>query len=191
MAKQIIRGFQAHDAGSYERAVEAFTAVDSRQFRHLDDEDARLAATAYVDALFEKDEIEFSYLRDGRIDAEGLDAADWSPVRHHFRIRAGIVGMDADYAVATTTAWRRHKTGGDYWTPILRAQVHELRAALQDDAYPRKPKHGRSGYGPEPIRYALAIELHDMHEPAYAEQAVDVMTPYFERILSTHTHDDA
>lgn len=190
LSKHVIRGFQAHDAGDYERAVEAFAIVDRRQFRQLDDEDAEMAARAYVDALFEKDEVEFDHLADGGIDAAALDAADWSPVRRHFRIRAGIVGMDAEYAIATTEAWKRHKAGGDYWTPIMRAQMHELRAALRDPTYPHKPKHGQSGYGPEPVRYALAIELHDMHEAEYANQAIDVMTPYFERILATHTHDD-
>lgn len=191
LSQQIIRGFKAHDDGEYETAVEAFTAVDARQFPHLDAEDARLAATAYADALFEKDEVEFNYLRNGRIDADALDEADWGPVRRHFRIRAGIVGMDAEYALATTTAWRRHKTGGDYWTPIQRAQMLEIRAAIGDPGYPHKPKHGRSGFGPEPVRYALAIELHDMHDPAYAEQAVDVMIPYYEFILTHQTHDDA
>ncbi|MFW6384450.1 MAG: hypothetical protein ACOCZC_03535 [Halodesulfurarchaeum sp.] len=189
MAKQVIQGFQAHDDGRREDAIDAFAAVDVRQFRHLDEDDARLAAKAYVEALFEKDEVEFAYLKDGDIDAEGLAEADWSPVRKQFRLRAAVAGIDSEYAVASTEAWKYHKTGGDYWTPVQRAQMLELRCALQDPEYPHKPRWGQSGFGPEPARYALAIELHDMRDPAYVRQAVDVMVPYFTRILREHTHD--
>lgn len=191
MAEQVIEGFIAHDAGDRGGAIEAFYNVDALQFAHLNDEDARLAATCYVDALFEKDEVEFRHLRGGDIDAESLEMADWGPVRQRFRMRAGVVGMDAEYAIASTEAWKRHKTGGDYWTPIQRAQLIEFRAAIGDPEYPNKPKYGQSGFGPEAMRYALAIELHDMHDWDYVEQAVDVMTPYFDFILTNQRHDDA
>ncbi|MFP4590720.1 MAG: hypothetical protein ACLFMX_01345 [Halobacteriales archaeon] len=190
MATQVIRGFQAHDDGRRADAVRAFAAVDAHQFQHLDAGDARLAAEAYVDALFEKDEVEFAYLRNGDIDAAGLAEADWGTVRNSFRVRAAVADIDPEYAVAATDAWKHHKTGGDYWTPIQRAQMYELRTALQDPSYPDKPRYGRGGFGPEPARYALAIELHDMRDPAYARQAVDVMVPYYTRILREHTHDD-
>lgn len=190
MAEQVIEGFIAHDTGHRDPAIDAFYEVDRRQFAHLDDEQALIAARAYVDALFAKDDLELQYLRNRDMDRPALDEADWGSVRDKFRVRAAAVGMDLEYAVATTDAWRKHKTGGDYWTPIQQAQVYELRAALQDPGYPRKPKYGSSGFGPEPARYALAIELHDMHEEEYAEQAVDVMVPYYELILKSHDHDD-
>lgn len=190
MAKQVIEGFIAHDTGDREAAIDSFYQVDKRQFAHLEDDKALIAARAYVDALFEKDDLELQHLRNRDMDRDTLDKADWGPVREKFRVRAGAVGMNSEYAVATTEAWRKHKTGGDYWTPIQQAQVYELRAALQDPSYPQKPKFGSSGFGPEAARYSLAIELHDMHEPSYAEQAVEVMVPYYELILRSQDHDD-
>ncbi len=103
-----------------------------------------------------------------------------------FRRRAAALDIDQAYAIHKTTAWRRHKTGGDYITPCLEAQVLELRAALQDPTYPRKPKHGQSGPGPEAVRWVLGVELHDMHTAGHWQKAVDVMTPYFETILEHH-----
>lgn len=189
MATALCRGFIAHDDGDRDAAIEAFHEVDRRQFAHLNEDRAREAAVAYVDALFAKDDVELKHLHDGDLDSEELDAARWEPVSRHFRVRAATAGMDPEYARASTLGWKRHKTGGDYWTPIQRAQMHEFRAALQNPSYPEKPKYGQSGFGPEPVRYVAGIELHDMHTADHWEQAVDVMTPYFERILRAHNHE--
>jgi len=186
MASALCRGFVAHDDGDRAEAIEAFSTVDRHQFAHLDEERAREASVAYVDALFAKDDVELEHLRNGDLDAESLDATDWGPVLRQFRIRAATAGIDPEYARASATAWRRHKTGGDYWTPMQRAQMLELRAALADPSYPGKPKYGQSGFGPEPVRYVAGVELHDMHSESHWEQAITVMTPYFERILRGH-----
>ncbi|MFC6988180.1 hypothetical protein ACFQJD_04640 [Haloplanus sp. GCM10025708] len=66
---------------------------------------------------------------------------------------------------------------------MMTAQMLEFRAALQNPAYPNKPRHGQGGFGPEPTRYALGNELHDTRQ---WEQAREVMTPYFQRILDEH-----
>ena len=186
MAAALCRGFVAHDDGDRAAAIEAFSTVDRNQFAHLDEERAREASVAYVDALFAKDDVELEHLRNGELDAESLDATDWRPVLRHFRVRAATAGIDQEYARASTTAWRRHKTGGDYWTPMQRAQMYELRAAMGNPSYPAKPKYGQSGFGPEPVRYVAGVELHDMHSESHWEQAIAVMTPYFERVLRGH-----
>ncbi|WP_134671513.1 hypothetical protein [Halorussus marinus] len=186
MADQLCAGFRAHDRGDREEAIEAFWTVDSRQFPHLDRETARRAAVAYVDALWAKDEIERAHSDGEAIDRSSLADADWQPVYSRFRDRASIAGIDPTYADASTRAWKNHKIGGDYWTPIQRAQMYELRAAIGDPEYPHKPRHGQSGFGPEPSRYALAVELHDMHSADRWRQAKRTMVPYFERILRGH-----
>lgn len=186
MAEQICLGFQAHDRRERETAVEAFATVDALQFPHLDQDTARHAAVAYVDALWAKDDLEVEHMADGEIDPDALRTADWTPVREKFRERASIVGMDPRYAELSTTAWRNHKTGEDYWTPIQHAQLFELRAATGEEEYPHKPRYGQAGYGPEAHRYALAVELHDMHTRAHWKQAATVMQPYYERILEAH-----
>lgn len=187
MATQLCAGFRAHDNGAYEEAVDAFFEVDRRQFAHLDDATAETGATAYVDALWAKDAIESDYTDDdGTLRTAALDTADWSRVECHFRERADAFDVDSRYASKSTEAWRRHKVGGDYWTPMMAAQTYELRAALRRPSYPDKPSDGESGFGPEATRYALGVELHDMHTPAHWEQAVATMTPYFEFVLSTH-----
>lgn len=183
MAEQICLTFQHHDLGSRDAAVDALAAVDRRQFAQLADGDARRASTAYVDALWAKDELESEYIEDGEVLQAGLASADWGAVEEHLAARAAVVDMDARYATKSVEAWRNHKTGGDYWTPIQQAQVYELRAALQDPEYPHKPKYGRSGHGPEAARYAVAIELHDLHTDGAWTQARDLMVPYYERIL--------
>lgn len=61
--------------------------------------------------------------------------------------------------------------------------MYEFRAAIGDPTYPRKGRGGRSGPGPEPMRYVLASELHDMNTKRHWEQGIEVLTPYFERIL--------
>lgn len=187
MAEQLCQGFRSHDDRERERSVEAFFEVDRRQFAHLDDTTARAATSAYVDALWAKDALEADCLtRDGAIDPDVIARAEWAPVEEAFRERAAIVGMNTEYARNSTAAWRRHKTGEDYWTPFLRAQTAELRAAIQDSEYPHKPQEGLSGYGPEPVRYVLGVELHDMHTEAHWEQAIDALTPYYAFVLETH-----
>lgn len=183
IAASIGVGFVAHDKRERQESVEAFAAVDRFQFRHLNNETAREAAVAYVDALWAKDAVEDSCRTDDGFDREALDAADWTPVREAFARRASLVGADTEYAKLSTVAWRRHKTGGDYWTPLQKAQMYELRAALQDPDYPNKLRDGNSGFGPEPARYALGVELHDTRR---YEEGVEAMTPYFERVAAAH-----
>jgi hypothetical protein len=183
IAMQLGMGFVHHDERNRDAALEAFAAVDAFQFQHVSETTARRAATAYVDALWEKDDIEAACTDDGEYDREALEAADWSPVRESFARRADLVGTDPRYADRSTTAWRRHKTGGDYWTPMQRAQLYELRTALQDPDYPHKSRGGQSGCGPEPARYVLGVELHDTRR---FEEGLEAMTPYFERIAGAH-----
>lgn len=191
MARQLSYGFKAHDKGMKQAAIDAFAAVDVRQFAHLDEGLARQAADAFVEALWAKDDLELTYMRGGGLDQEGLRRADYGPVRQKLRQRASLVGADPEYAVQKALAWKRHKTGGDYWTPFQRSQVYELRAALQDDSYPSKPRAGLAGPGPDAMRYALAFELHDMHTETHWEQGVQVMIPYFQRILEEHDDESA
>jgi hypothetical protein len=189
LAMQMGMGFVYHDKGKREEAVDAFAVVDAVQFQHVDETTAREASEAYVDALWAKDEVEDAHRVDGGFDREALDDADWSAVEAAFAERADLVGIDPAYAELSTVAWRRHKTGGDYWTPMKRAQMRELRAALQDDDYPHKPRDGQSGCGPEATRYVLGVELHDMRR---FEEGLEAMTPYFQRIIDGHreSHDE-
>lgn len=188
-AMQMGMGFVYHDRRNRQAAVDAFAVVDEFQFQHVDAETARAASAAYVDALWEKDKLEEAHTVDGELDREALDAADWSPVEDAFAERASLVGIEPAYAELSTVAWRCHKTGGDYWTPMRRAQMYELRAALQDDNYPHKPRDGQSGCGPEATRYVLGVELHDMRR---FEEMLDAITPYFQRIADEHreTHEE-
>jgi len=185
MAEQLCHGFKHHDERDRAACIEAFFEVDRRQFAWLGDDRAREAAVAYVDSLWAKDAVEEPYV-DGRrlVDPEGLDTADWSPVREALARRADVLDIDERYAEETTVAWRRHKTGGDYWTPTLSAQRYELRAAFRDPTYPDKTGFGRSGFGPLPARYLVGIECHDAHTDARWKEAVEVMTPYFGDILA-------
>lgn len=183
IAESLGMGFMHHDQRNQEAAVQAFAVVDQFQFQHLSDEAAVEASRAYVDALWEKDTLEKKHSTGGELDIPELDAADWSPVQEAFKRRASVVDMDPQYAELSTIAWRRHKVGNDYWTPMKQAQVYELQAALQDPEYPHKPRGGQSGHGPEAARYALGVELHDTRR---FEAMVDVMVPYFERIAHRH-----
>lgn len=200
LAEKICEGFVRHDRRDREGAVEAFFEVDRNQFAHIDDDAAREAAEAFVDALWAKDEVERAYVVASEsaddpeaFDDAGLAAADWSAVTEHLARRAEVVGMDPEYATATTEAWRRHKTGGDYWTPTMVAQNHEVRAAVGDSGTgreaPVKNRHGRSGFGHLPARYLVGIELHDMRTEEHWKQAAAVMTPYFAEILAAHGGD--
>lgn len=186
MAEQICAGFRFHDRGQRTDSVDAFYAVDRNQFTHIDDDEAYEAARAYADALWAKDSIEKPYVADGQIDPDSVGDAEWEKVREPLVERAEIIGMDTAYADDTTTAWRRHKTQEDYWTPFLRAQLLEYRIALDDPDYPDKPNEGLSGFGPEPVRYALGVELHDMHSTERWEEAIQIMVPYYRRILRAH-----
>jgi hypothetical protein len=187
MADRLCLGFVYHDRREREAAIEAFAAVDTLQFAHLDESAAREAAVGYVDALWAKDAVEDACRdRHGEIDPDRLAEADWSAVEAGFRDRAAVAGIDPEYARLTTVAWREHKCGGDYWSPMMRAQMLELRAALQDEDYPHKPRHGRGGFGPEPTRYALGVELHDTRQWGQAREA---MTPYFRRIVTEHADE--
>jgi hypothetical protein len=186
MSESLAKVFRAHDNSNREDAIESLIEVDRRQFPTLDTDEVELASTAFVDALFAKDEIEFQQLTGGEIDATGLREADYSAALQKLRQRAVLIGADQQYAVEKVRAWRRHKVGGDYWTPFQQSQLYELRAALNDPEYPHKPRAGQSGPGPEAMRYALAFELHDMHTERHWLQGIRVMTPYFLRILSHH-----
>jgi hypothetical protein len=172
-----------HDQRQREDAIQAFAAVDRHQFPHLDEEEAHRAAVGYVDALWAKDEVEDRCRIDGEIDADAVVEADWSRVRAAFERRAEAAGIDRRYAELTTEAWIQHKSNGDYWTPTMHAQLLELRVALQDPEYPHKPRSGQSGFGPEPVQYALGIEYHDTRQ---WEDARDAMVPYFQRVLDEH-----
>lgn len=189
MAAALARGFLAHDTGNRDEAIEAFATVDRYQFPDLDDGDIEIAATAFVDALWAKDDIELRHLSRGELDVEGLEEESYSPVKRELRKRAAVVGSDPGYAENKATAWQRHKVGGDYWTPFQRSQVYELRAALDDPSYPNKPRAGQSGPGPEPLRYVLAFELHDMKTEHHWRQGIDVMIPYFEKVLEVHNDE--
>ena len=186
MARELCAGFRYHDRGEREDAVASFAAVDSRQFADIDDDDAVRAARAYVDALWAKDDLEAGHMAGDRIDPDSIGDGDWSVVHDALLERTEVVDMDPEYATATTAAWRAHKANGDYWTPMLRAQLVEFRAATGDDAYPNKPSDGREGFGSAPVRYLLGVELHDLHEDARWEEAVRVMEPYYRRILRAH-----
>ena len=188
LAEQYCSGFQLHDRRQQQDAVEAFYAVDKGQFAHLTEDEAYDAAMAYVDALWAKDEIEKRHMQNGQIDSTSISKADYTSVWEPLARRADIVGMSTEYADETTTAWHRHKMGEeyDYWTPFLRAQTIELRVALQNPAYPEKPRGGRSGAGPLAMRYAVGVELHDMHASSAWEEAIRVMTPYYQQILEAH-----
>lgn len=183
MAIALAHVFRAHDEGHRQRALEACRRVDELQFRDLDEDGVAIASEAFIDALWAKDEVEFRFLKNGDFDPERIRNADYSDVATHLRKRAAVVGADQRYATEKVEAWRQHKAGGDYWTPYQRAQMYEFRAAIDDPEYPRKGRGGRSGPGPEPMRYVLASELHDMNTKRHWEQGIELLIPYFERIL--------
>jgi len=63
MAKETCLGFREHDRGNRKKAITHFAFVDKLQFSHLDETEAQQAATAYVNALFAKDDVEIQHLR--------------------------------------------------------------------------------------------------------------------------------
>ncbi len=186
MAERTCLGFIHHDRREYEATIEAFYHVDRHQFAHLDDEAAREAARALTDAFWAKDAVEEPYVDGTEVDP-ALDETDWTPVEDALARRAGIVGMDEEYAEKTTEAWRNHKTGGDYWTPTMIAQRHEIDAAIGSSQ--EKPKYGRSGYGHLAARYLVGLELHDMHTDRHWKEAAGVMAAYYAEILATQEAD--
>lgn len=189
VATRLCEGFVAHDRRDGDACFEAFRAVDEAQFPHLSEREVDRAAAAFVAALWEKDAVERPYVEGDQVtDPAGLDDADWQRVRQWLERRAVAVGMDEAYAHETTTAWRRHKTGGDYWTPTMAAQRRELAAAL-GTGYPDKPRFGEDGFGHLPTRYLTAVELHDMRSDTHWEAAVDVMTGYFSFLFDRQEGD--
>lgn len=187
MSDKLCQGFIHHDNKDRQEAIAAFAAVDRVQFSHLDEDEIRRAAEGYVDALWAKDDVEDGcrFEGNGAIDPAKIPESDWSPVQEAFERRAEAAGIDERYAALTTEAWIQHKTErGDYWTPTMHAQMLELRAVLQTDDYPAKPRSGQGGFGPEPTRYALGIEYHDARQ---WEKARDAMIPYFQFILDNKT----
>lgn len=184
-AAQLCLAFITHDQRDRDRCVEALIEVDRRQFDQLEEPAVRAGSAAFADALWAKDRVEAPYVEGRTVqDVDGLDEGDWSPVRRALAHRADALGIDAEYAEATTTAWRRHKTGGDYWTPTLRAQRHELDAALPETTTAAKAGFGGSGFGSLPARYLVAVECHDCHSRERWTEAVSVMTPYFESLFA-------
>lgn len=187
LGRQICKGLVHHDRREWKETVASFYAVDRHQFSHLSDGEALEAATAYAAALWAKDAIEPEDVRtDGTFDPEVIGNADWSQVRACLKRRAEVVGIDIEYATLTTEGWRKHKTGDDYWTPLMRAQQSEIQTALGDPEYPQKPGSCSGGFGPLAARYLVGLELHDMKTERHWERAVDVMTDYFEEILRAH-----
>jgi hypothetical protein len=105
VAEQLCLGFKAHDDRERDRSIEDFFEVDRRQFAARDDAAARRAATAYVAALWAKDAVEERCLDEtGDLDRAAIGRADWSAVEAALAERAAAVGIDAEYARATTTA---------------------------------------------------------------------------------------
>lgn len=184
LAENLCGGFVAHDERDRDRALAAFIAVDRGQFPQLGEIEIRRAAGAFVDALWEKDAIESPHIVGRELkDPDGLADADWDRVYTPLKRRAEIIGMSPEYAVRTTEAWRQHKLGGDYWTPTLIAQSHEISAAI-GEPQPAKSGFGRSEYGHLAARYLVGVELHDMHTDDHWNQAVGIMTAYFAGILA-------
>ncbi|WP_217900446.1 hypothetical protein [Halorubrum sp. Ea1] len=181
--------FIANDKGMKNDAMKYCKRVDQLLFPYLTSKEVELASSAYVDALWEKDNIELDCMQNGAINPERIRDADYTAVRENLRKRAATTGSDQRYAIKKTEAWRNHKMGADYWTPYQKAQIYELRAALQDPDYPDKPRYGQAGPGPEPMRYALAAELHDMNTKEHHQQAIDVLVPYFTLVLRRHNND--
>lgn len=183
LAENLCEGFVAHDERDRDRALAAFIALDRGQFPHLGEIEIRRTAGAFVDALWEKDAIESPHIVGRELkDPDGLADADWDRVYTPLERRAEIVGMHPEYAVRTTESWKQHKLGGDYWTPILIAQNHEIGAAI-GDLSSETAAFGRSGYSHLAARYLVGVELHDMHSDPHWGQALELMTAYFAEIL--------
>ena len=190
LAVQVCKGYRAHDDRDRSTAIDSFAYVDDAQFEHLSTDEAREAATALVDALWAKDDVEESFVIDGVVERPAeLAQADWSAVEAALCRRARIVGMDETYGRLTTESWKQHKVGGEYSLPVLEAQRLEVGAAIGTDSYPSKDRAGRSGFGELPARYLVAVELHDKRSERAQKRIVEVMTPYFETILDAQEAD--
>ena len=92
MSESLAKVFRAHDNSNREDAIESLIEVDRRQFSTLDTDEVELASTAFVDALFAKDEIEFQQLTGGQIDATELREADYSAALQKLRQRLYLSG---------------------------------------------------------------------------------------------------
>lgn len=176
-AEELHRGFLAHDERDRGRACESFSAVDERQFTHLDADDARRAADAYVEALWEKDRAELSSRLTG---SDGLDRARWGRVEKSLKRRAKILGMDEQYATKTTEAWKRHALGGEYRTPMMTAKLHEIHAMIGMDG-PEASLY-ESDLSHIVSRYLVGVEIHSRYDDSGGTQVAAIMTPYFEAI---------
>ena len=186
MAFQLCEGYRAHDLRDRTAAIDSFAYVDNLQFGHLTVSEARDAATALVDGLWAKDEVEAPFVAGGVVEQPAkLSRADWGDVEAALRRRARTVGMDEAYGRLTTESWTQHKIGGEYSSPVLEAQRLEVNAALGVDTYPSKKRAGRNGCGELPARYLVAVELHDDRSECSRRRILDVMTPYFETILAS------
>lgn len=187
MATEICNGYRLHDSRDRPEAETAFAFVDRYQFPHLSYEEVAESAYWFVESLWRKDEIERPHMTAGVLhDREGLAEADWEYVRKSLEKRATIVGIHPKYAELTTLSWKRHKIGGDYWTPTLEAQQLECLVALGVDHYPNKHRGGQSGYGLLPVLYLAGVELHDVRSKAAWQLAQELMTVYFNIILQSH-----
>lgn len=176
-AEAMVNGFIFHDRGDYEQSIEAFTIADKIHFG-VDEETARGAAEGYVNALKAKDELE-----DYVDTMSDLDSVSWFSVFKPLRKRANALGINTQYAHLTTEAWKQHKIGGDYWTPVLEAQQYVVQAAIDDPEYPHKQSDGRNGYGPEPALYLVSVECHDLHTESRVELGKRIMTEYYKQII--------
>jgi len=176
-ATAICEGMKLHDEGEYEQAIEEFTTTDAIWF-DVPTAVARGGAIGYVEALRSKDRLD-----DPSTDSPLSNRTLWELVKSSLIARGEILGINRRYGIRTTQAWYQHKTGGDYWTPFLDAQRAVVQAAIDDPQYPRKGSDGTQGYGPEPVVYLLAVELHDLHSTERWKQAQQIMTMYFEQIL--------
>jgi hypothetical protein len=186
LAQRFCDGMAAVDERDRDRANDAFTEVDRGQFRHLDRNEAREAAVAHVDGLWATNRIERECTVDGEVDPTRVASADWGPVRSAFERRQWVVGLDEQYAGTYTTAWRNHLTGEDYWTPHMEAMCYEVRVAKGEPNYPTKPSDGHAGFGAEPARFALAVDLRRAGSERHRRQNLRNMQRYFEGILDAH-----
>jgi hypothetical protein len=180
-AAAICEGMRAHDEQSYGTAAGNFATADRFLFR-VDRPTSMKSATAYVDALFEKDRLEES--------DKDLDLfTTWKPVHDAFVRRSSVLGIGADYAKNNTLAWRFHKTGGPYWEYFIKAQravFHEVTGDYPPDDERSDAPHG---YGAGPSLYLTAVDLHDEHTKEAWREAHEAMKLYFHHAERLRNND--
>lgn len=181
-AKQVCKGFNYHDSRDRNSAENCFYNVDLVCFNDRNKQVVKEAAWAYTEALWQKDKLEEECSKGGETDYEKLANIDWDPVYDVFEYRCELLDIDIVYAEQMTLGWKRHKIGGDYWTPHMKAVHAEVQSILGEE-YPDKPHEGLSGFGPLPARYLLGVELHDMR---CIERAIPVMAGYYDTIVEHH-----